>query len=193
MKVKKIVIIILGSIICLFSPITAFAAGLSSGEEALLEKLQAGVEVNGIVRQLPIEFLNQIENELIKNDTDITLEKAEYLSVMMDEVIAIAQLNNLTAIKDINETLNEILPIIVEAADAVGYYVEYDAIESEVSVIDLNGNTVFTNKEVINQTGIDLSGLVITGGLIIILLTACILVANKRNMLVKVIDKVQIN
>ncbi|MHB8132151.1 MAG: hypothetical protein ACYDEX_24605 [Mobilitalea sp.] len=187
MKVKKIVII-LSSIIYLFSPSTAFAAGLSSGEEALLEKLKAGVEVNGMVKQLPIEFMNQIENELMKNDTDISLEKAEYLSDRMDEVIAIVQAENLTTVNDIKESINEILPIIVETAKAVGYLVEYDAVQSEVSVTDLEGNTVFTNKEVINQTGSDLTVLVITGSLIVFLLTACILVANKRNLFVKVIE-----
>jgi len=193
MKGKKFVVIILLSLISLFSPITAFAAGLSSGEEALLEKLKAGVELNGIVRRLPIEFLNQVENELMKNDTDITLEKAQYLSDRMDEVIAIAQSKNFTTVNDLKESINEIFPIIVEAADSVGYFVEFDAIEREVSVTDLDGNTVFTSKGIINQTGIDLTGLVITGGLIVILLTACIVVANKRNMFVKAIEKVRIN
>ena len=68
MKLKKLIGVALATVFCLTSSVTAFAAGISADEQLLLDKLKAGVEVDGTVVQAPAEFLAQAENELKTND-----------------------------------------------------------------------------------------------------------------------------
>lgn len=188
MRLKKMIGVILATAICLTSSVTAFAAGLSAEEKLLLDKLKAGVEVDGTVVKVPAEFLTQAENELKKNGTDITADQAAIVSKKMDEVLAVAQANNVKSIADMKAIASEVLPLVEEAATAVGYTVAYDAAASNFSVTDPNGETVFSTKDVINQTGFDMTTTAAVGGSLVVLLAACVVVANKKKLFAKTIE-----
>lgn len=191
MKRKSIFSIVLILVLSLASSVTAFAAtGLSEAEESILAKLEAGVEVNGQVIEVPAAYINQAENEFMKNDVDVTADQAEVINSKIDEVAEIAKAENITKASDLanSESIDELVAIVKEAAEVVDYTVAYDAATGVVSVTDPAGVDVFTTKSVINQTGFDMTATVVVGSVLVTLLAACIVIASKKKLFVSALE-----
>lgn len=188
MKLRKILGVAAATILCLASSITALGAGLSASEQALLDQLKAGFTVNGVLIEVPASVINQVENELMKNDVDVTAKQADVILAKLDEAVALAEELNVTSIEDVKAKANKFLPIAKEAAKVVNYTIAYDAAKGIVTVANPNGNTVFATKNVINQTGFDLTTTVVAGGVVVTLLAACFVVASKKKLFVKAVE-----
>lgn len=191
MKKKSVLTLLLAFLLCLASSISAMAAtGLTADEETILDKLRAGVEINGKTVEVPASYINQAENELMKNAQDITAEDAALINSKIDEVAAIAKAENITKASDLKNSASaeKIIGLVQEAAAVVGYTVSYDAASGIVNVLDPNGNSVFTTKNVINQTGFDMTATVVAGSVLVTLLAACAVVAGKKKLFVRAIE-----
>lgn len=191
MKKKSIFSIVLILVLSLASSVTAFAAtGLSEAEESILAKLEAGVEVNGQVIEVPASYINQAENEFMKNDVDVTADQADVINSKIDEVAEIAKAENITKASDLanSDSIDELVAIVKEAAEVVDYTVAYDAATGVVSVTDPAGVDVFTTKSVINQTGFDMTATVVVGSVLVTLLAACIVIASKKKLFVSALE-----
>lgn len=160
------------------------ASGLSADEESILAKLRAGVTVNGQLVQVPEAYINQAENEFMKNDEDVTAEQAAVINSKIDEVAAIAKEENIQSAADLknSDSVDELVAIVKEAAAVIDYTVAFNAASGTITVADSSGNDVFTTKNVINQTGFSMTDTVVVGTGLVALLAACVVIANKKKL-----------
>lgn len=188
MKAKKIFGLVVAAVLCLSTSITAFAAGLTNDEQAILDKLKAGVKVDGKVVEVPASYLNQAENALMK--TNVTAAQADAVMSKIDQAQAIIKKDGITSVAELKKSddAKEILGLAQSAAKEVGYTVAYNAAKGVITVSDKSGNNVLTSKNVINQTGFDLSTTLLAGGLMITLLAACALIARRKKLFVKTVE-----
>lgn len=186
MKMKKILGLVIVTVLCLSSSVTAFAAGLTKSEQEIINKLKAGIEVDGKVIDVPASYLNQAENEMAKNKTDITATEANAIIGNVDKAQAIMEKEGITSISELktSDSANQIVSLAKSAATTAGYTVAYNAAKGVVSVKNPDGKTVFTTKNVINQTGFDLTNTVLAGSFLVTLLAACFVIASKKKLFV---------
>lgn len=191
MKKKSFLAVVLTLAMCFVSSVNVMAAtGLTADEESILAKLKAGIEVNGQVVQVPASYLNQAENELMSNAEDVTAEQAAVINGKIDEVAAIAKAENITSAADLKNSASadQLVAIVKDAAAVVGYTVAYDAASGAIDVADPDGNSVFATKNVINQTGFDMTTTVAVGSVLVTLLAASIVIASKKKLFVKTLE-----
>jgi hypothetical protein len=163
------------------------ATGLSEAEETILERLTEGVEMNGIIVRPPVSYLNQIENELVKNEVDITEEQAALINLKIEEA---AELVKTVSMEDIvhfknSDTAKRLIVLVEEVAEVANYTVLIDIENESFNVLNSNGNYVFMAKNVINQTGFDITPTIIVGCVLISFLPLCFVMANKMKLFVK--------
>lgn len=186
MKIKKFMVAAVATMLCLAGTMTAFAAGISTDEQAIIDKLKAGFTVDGKTVSVPTDIINQVENEFMKNETDVTAAQASVIEGKMDEVIAFAQANDVTDVASAKEYADDIIPLVQAAASEIGYTVAYDASsDTGLTVSDPEGNTVYTSKAVVNQTGFDMTAPIAVGVGMVAILAACVVVASKKNLFAK--------
>jgi competence protein ComGF len=188
MRKKSLLAALLTMTLCLASSVSAFAAtGLSEQEQLIMDQLKAGIEVDGTTIQFPEAYLNQCENELMKNKEDVTAEQADVIFAKIDNVEQIAQENHLDTLAEIksSEYIGDLVENVQAAAEVVDYKVDYNAAHEVVTVTGPDGNMVFTNKSVINQTGFDMTAPIVLGGVLVTLLAACTVVASKKKLFAK--------
>lgn len=187
MKMKKIIGLVLALTLCLASSVTAVAAGLTKDEKAIINKLKSGFEVNNIIVKFPVPYLNQVENEFIRNKTDITPNQAKTIISMFDQAEVIMQKEKITSVSKLkkSKSINQLVSLAKFAASTAGYKVAYNAADCDFSVKNPKDKAVFTTKKVINQTGVDLSNTVLTAGFLVTLLAACAFFTSKMKLFVK--------
>jgi hypothetical protein len=188
MMKKSIVAVVLTAVMCFATSTSAFAAnGLSSAEQSILNKLQAGVEVDGHVVQVPAAYINQAENELMKNKTDLTAAQAKEINSIIDQVVALAKEENIKSAADLKASASKdkIVSLVKNAASVAGYKVALDAATGTVTVADPDSNVAFTSKNVINQTGFDMQATVAVAIALVSLLAASVVVADKKKLFAK--------
>lgn len=191
MKKKCFIILVLSIGMFLLSTEYAMAAtGLSKAEESILDRLKEGIEFNGSLIHLPAAYLNQVENELIRNEEDITAEQAESINNKVDQAAELLKTMSLSDMVNFKNSIiyKQLIVLVEEAAEIVNYSVSIDTAHSKVNVVDSNGNFVFASKNVINQTGFDMTQTVVVGGFLITLLAACIVLADRMKLSVKTLD-----
>ncbi|MDF2908059.1 MAG: hypothetical protein K0R34_3380 [Herbinix sp.] len=156
MKKNYLLIAFLTLLFTLNNPGNAKAAtGISDAEQLILDKLVSGAEINGEMSYLPVAYINQAENELIRNDVDLTAKQADMIISKIDEAIEIiSEMDNV----DMNSIPNSeaalrLLTVATEAASAVDYEVSVDIVNSSIDVRNSEGDTVFIAKNMVNQTG----------------------------------------
>jgi hypothetical protein len=151
------------------------ATGISDAEQLILDKLVAGAEMNGEMSYLPIEYVNQAENELIGNEVDLTAKQADMIISKIDEAIEIiAEMGNV----DMNSIPNSeaalrLLTVATEAASAVDYELSVDIVNSSIDVRNSEGDTVFIAKNMVNQTGFNDYSWLMNIQLILMVTTIC--------------------
>ncbi|MGF7142882.1 hypothetical protein HNQ56_001304 [Anaerotaenia torta] len=177
MKKYYLLILIVSAGLLISSPRQALAAtGLSEAEEILLDKLGAGVEVDGETRYIPVAYLNQIENELIRNKTDLTMEQAEAVAEKWNEVSRLMEDMDIQDVMNVQspETALKLLTLVSEAASEIGYSVTLDLSNGSVNITDPEGEEVYLAKNTIKQTGFEYQPVLIGGRVLLSVFAACI-------------------
>jgi hypothetical protein len=163
------------------------ATGLSEAEESILDRLTEGVEMNGMVVRPPVSYLNQIENELIKNDMDITQEQARLINLKIEEaadLVKTVSMEEIVQFKN-SDIAKKLIVLLEEVAEIANYTVLIDVENETFNVLDSSDNYVFMAKNVINQTGFQITPTIIVGWILISSLLVCFVIANKMKLFVR--------
>ncbi|MDF2943027.1 MAG: hypothetical protein K0S01_1885 [Herbinix sp.] len=163
------------------------ATGLSEAEELVLERLNEGVAMNGIVVRPPTAYLNQAENEFMKNEVDITMEQAAVINLKLDEVAKLVKTMDMYDVVHYknSSTAKKLITLVEEAAAEANYTVSVDIANKSFNIMNSKGNYVFMAKDVINQTGFDLTPTVIVGGIMFSLLPLSFVIASRKKLFAK--------
>lgn len=198
MKRKCSLIVVLTLLMCIADLEYALAAtGLSKAEESILEELKTEIEIDGNPVKLPVAYLNQVENEFIKNKSDLTEEQAEIINSKIEEALGIVKTLDF---KEQENALNyksvlKLLQLVNEAAAVADYKVTFDIANYSVNITDPEGNIVYVAKNQINQTGSSVASPVMGSSVVIppviiisimagVMLT-CVIVSNHMGKLEK--------
>ncbi|SCP96253.1 hypothetical protein [Anaerobium acetethylicum] len=188
MRSRKLSTAIVVALTCTLYSTVAFAAtGLNAQEQAILTQLKAGVTVGGTTYNIPAEYINQAETEFMKDGVDVTGDQAGVISANIAEAAAVMQKAGVTDPKALSAADQKaIMAAVQEAAAAMDYKVSIDTAASPVTVtvIGESGSTVFSNKNVINQTGYDLNATVAVIAFLAVVAAASVTVASKKKLFV---------
>ncbi len=188
-KYRILTLILTMGLLFINSEFAMAATGLSEEEELILERLSEGVEMNGIKVIPPASYLYQIENELMKNEVDITPEQATVINHKIDEAVELVKdvsIEDLEHFKN-SDTAKKLISLVEEATVIADYTVSIDIVNGTINVVNSEGNYVFMAKSVINQTGFDMTQTVIVGCAMITILAAGIVMACKMKLFVKTV------
>jgi len=191
MRSRKLITAIVVALTCTLYSTVAFAAtGLNAQEQAILTQLKAGVTVGGTTYNIPAEYINQAETEFMKDGVDVTADQAGVISANITEAAAVMQKAGVTDPMALSAADKKaIVAAVQEAAAAMDYKVSIDTAASgsapvTVTVVSQSGSTVFSNKNVINQTGYDLNATVAVIAFLAVVAAASVTVASKKKLFV---------
>ena len=126
---------------------SAFAAGINSAEQKILDELRTSVDMEGNDKYLPVSYINQAENyfntiEISDADADTIISKIESTKTFLTGTGAV----NYDALTDA-----QIDEFIVKCNDIVGVInlkLFYDKATRTVTIVDADGKTVFSATNV---------------------------------------------
>ncbi len=156
MKKNYLLIFILTLLLTLTISSNAMAAtGISAAEQLILDKMKEGADINGDKKYLSSAYVNQAENEFLRNKVDLTKEQAEFIIAKIDEAIAVISEVGAVDIANIqnSEVAFQLLSLVGEVANEVNYEVSVDIANRSINVTNPEGDTVFIAKNTVNETG----------------------------------------
>lgn len=199
-KLKRLVSVVLAGAMTLAMSVSAFAAtGVTKSEQKILNEakakaLELGVDVDASQRFK--DYYAQAESYLVKND--LSDAQVDALVAAVDEAASTAKKemdsNGAAKLSDLSSGVfstleSKVASQITKAAEAVGIHVTQTANGWEVQ--DVNGNAVVQSttgsdgsNATIKQTGAELTTTVVMAVMFVGALSACIVVAKKRNLFV---------
>lgn len=199
-KLKRLVSVVLVGAMTLAMSVSAFAAtGVTKTEQKILNEakakaLELGVDVDASQRFK--DYYAQAESYLVKND--LSDAQVDALVAAVDEAASTAKKemdsNGAAKLSDLSSGVfstleSKVASQITKAAEAVGIHVTQTANGWEVQ--DVNGNAVVQSttgsdgsNATIKQTGAELTTTVVMAVMFVGALSACIVVAKKRNLFV---------
>jgi hypothetical protein len=187
MKRKLMVVILVTILMCLAGTEYVLAAtGVSEAEQTILDKMKAGVEVNGKVVHMPVSYINQAENELIKNEVDLTSEQAAVINQKIEEAMEIVKTISLKDLTEMRkpEAVFKLIKIVDEAAAEIDYKVSIDFRTMALNITNPKGDTVFVSKNSINQTGFDYTATALVGIVLLGVFFLCLILAIRCKIVI---------
>lgn len=174
MKLKKLLVCGLASVMAMAMSITAFAADLSSDEQKIITALtNAGVSA---------DYVTQAKNYLAKDGVTVSAADADAVVAQIQAAKttagSAATVSALTA-----EQRSQILANIKSAATTLGLKVATDG--AKITVTDSTGATVFAydgTAGTIKATGADMSGSIAVIAVLAAALAGCGVVISRRKV-----------
>ncbi len=179
---KKLLVVVMSLAMVFAMTVTAFAASeLSPEEKALLDKIKAGVVVNGATVAVPDDYITQAQAYLTKNDLSAT--QVDILSKAVDEVVADVKASG---VKSFNEMVNtpalnsKIVAVLNDANTKADLGLTITAGDNKLTISDANGK-IFEDTTT-KHTGSDYRTVAIAGLGIIVVLAACGIIISKKRL-----------
>ena len=192
MRLKKLLIFGLATVMLMSMSITAFAAtSLSADEQNIINTLTtAGV---------PTQYVTQARNYLAGNATDVTAAQATAINAQITAAKTIAgsatSLTTLTV-----DQQNAISADLVAAGKEIGVVVTFDAAANSIKAVDASGATILdasltstatpaaattdttadSTTEVIKTTGVNMNTTIEIIAVLALALVACGVVVSKK-------------
>ena len=142
---KKLSAILASATVIAMASVPAFAAGINSAEQAVLDKLS---EVNTNAD----EMLNQAENYF--NTIDMTDAESKEIIADINDAVDYLKSQGASTVKDLNKAQKqELFTYGQKAANVIGVTVSYDKATKTVSATDKNGNAIVSTKVTTDSKG----------------------------------------
>ena len=173
MKLKKLLVFGLATVMTLAMSMTAFAASLTSDEQAIITALtNAGV---------PAQYVTQATTYLAGNTTDVTAAQATVITTQIAEAKATA--GSATTFSALTtEQKNAIAADLTSAGAQIGVVVKFDAAANSITATDSTGATVLSASldSVVKTTGVNMNTTIAIVAVLAMALAACGVVVSKR-------------
>lgn len=170
---KAITVILLAFMAIAFVAIPAFAAdGISSDEQALLDKFQAGREIEGVLVTPMAQHVAEAEAFLLRND--LTAEEIERIDTCMEECWDILEAEKVTAYTQMKHSprLREVVEKVNTLAGTFHGYIEFNYDNGFVAI---------------KQTGFNLTATIIIASAITVAIAAAavVVIVNRKSLFAK--------
>lgn len=150
---KKLSAILASATVIAMASVPAFAAGINSAEQAVLDKLsEVNTSYNGGFITNADEMLNQAENYF--NTIDMTDAESKEIIADINDAVDYLKSQSASTVKDLNKAQKqELFTYGQKAANVVGVTVSYDKATKTVSATDKNGNAIVSTKVTTDSKG----------------------------------------
>lgn len=188
MKKKWLALLISALMVMAFFALPTSAAGLNDYEQKLMDKLSAGVDINGTQVYLPAEYVNQAKNYFLSSHDMTELEYNEIVGYV-DDAIALVKENapagtfSFQALS--SDVKNQLLSYGQKAAAVVELTLSYNG--KNVKIVDKNNTVVFEDAPAVKTTGAEanFTMLWVVAGSFAVLLIAAVAVSKKAALFSK--------
>ena len=173
MKLKKLLVFGLASVMTLAMSITAFGASLSTDEQSIITALtNAGV---------PAQYVTQAQNYLASNTTDVSAAQATAINAQITAAKTTAGSATTMAALTTDQK-NAIATNLTTAGSQIGVTVKYDAAKASITATDATGATVLSASldSVVKTTGVNMNTTIAIVAVLAMALAACGVVVSKR-------------
>lgn len=100
---KKIISVVLVAVLIFAFAVPAFAAGINTYEQKLMDYVATAYVVNGKTVTVSADITAGIKNILNSDDIDVTEAQYNQIVAILDKALAYSKANNLTAIADLQK------------------------------------------------------------------------------------------
>lgn len=139
---KKISAFFVAAALAAVATVPAFAAGINSAEQAVLDELSGSVTMNGTKMVVSDEYLNQVNNYF--NTIEMTEEQSKTIITEIGNCKKLLENSNVANIGNMSKTQKqELMSYGEKAGDVVDLSMSYDKSTKELTISDENGTVVF--------------------------------------------------
>lgn len=143
---KKLSAIFVALLLVAATAVTAFAAGINSSEQAVLDKLNGTVTMQGNEMRISQEFVNQAENYF--NTIEMTEQESKDIIAIIDEGNSFLVNSGASDFKSLSYDQKQVLlGYGQKAVGVIGMTMSYDSTTRTITVTDPNGNVAFSVSE----------------------------------------------
>ena len=188
---KKLSAILVALVLVAATAVTAFAAGINSSEQAVLDELKTSVTMKGGEMVIPTEYVNQAENYF--NTIDVTAEEKDQMLAIIKDGKSFLEKSGASNIKDLTfDQKKELLAYGEKVVAIIDMTMSYDKVTRKLTIYDPVGNVAFSAVPHLTSDGkVDENPIKTTGadsnsfGFIALGATAFLLVAGGAVYLLK--------
>lgn len=146
---KKFASVIVALMLVAVTAVTAFAAGINSNEQAVLDELKTTVQMKDGTMKIPDEFVNQAENYF--NTIEMTEQESKDIIAILKEGEAFITGTGAANIPDMTyEQKRTLLEYGKKVVAVINMTMTYDNAKKMLYIYDPAGTTVFEAAPVLN-------------------------------------------
>ena len=140
---KKLSAILVALVLAATTAVTAFAAGVNSNEQAVLDELKTSVTMKDGEMYIPTEFVNQAENYF--NTIEMTAEEKDAIIAILKEGESFLEGSGASNIRDLTlDQKRELLAYGERVVGVIDMTMSYDKVSRKLTIFDPSGNVAFT-------------------------------------------------
>lgn len=137
--------IALTAVIAISASTSAFAAGINSAEQKILDSLNTTVTMNGIEKSIPAGYINQAENYF--NTVEFTDDEADKIVSAIEDAKTYLSSTGASKVSELTSVQTDaVVSKLQSGLSVVGLTLQYTRSTGEVSIIDAKGNVVFSTS-----------------------------------------------
>lgn len=140
---KKLSAILVALVLAATTAVTAFAAGINSNEQAVLDELKTSVTMKDGEMYIPTEYVNQAENYF--NTIEMTTEEKDSILAVVKEGKTFLTNSGASNISDLTlDQKRELLAYGEKVVAVIDMTMTYDKTTRKLTIYDPNGNVAFS-------------------------------------------------
>lgn len=149
---KKLSAIMIALILVASTAVTAFAAGINSAEQAVIDELEKSVTMAEGEMFIPDEFVNSMENYF--NTIEMTDEESKEIIAILNEGYAFLEGSGAANIKDLSiAQKQELLAYGQKVVGVIDMTMTYDKVTRKLSIFAPDGELVFCATPTLTKEG----------------------------------------
>ncbi len=149
---KKLSAIMIALILVASTAVTAFAAGINSAEQAVLDELQTSVTMTEGEMVIPDEYVNQAENYY--NTIEMTEEESKEIIAILKEGEAFLEGSGASNIADLTfAQKQELLAYGRKVVGVIDMTMTYDKVTRKLSIFSPEGEVAFCAVPYLTKEG----------------------------------------
>ncbi len=161
---KKLSAILVALVLVAATAVTAFAAGINSSEQAVLDELKTSVTMKGSDELIPSEYVNQAENYF--NTIEMTEEQSKEIIAVIEEGKTFLHNSGASNIADLTfDQKQQLLALGEKAVGVLNMSMSYDKTTKQLTITAPNGDVAFNAVPYLTKDGkLDDNGVIKTTG-----------------------------
>ncbi len=141
-EMKKISALFVAAALAAVATVPAFAAGINSAEQAVLDELSGSVTMSGTKMVVSDEYLNQVNNYF--NTIEMTEEQSKTIIAEINNCKKLLENSDVANIDNMSKAQKqELMSYGEKAADVVDLSMSYDKSTKQLTISDESGTVVF--------------------------------------------------